>query len=288
MFEAGGGAGGAVLRARPGKGRGPTRTGAGSGFTDEHGELLPAEADGEVDAAVRARAREIAARLSLPRPRSERSGRRGAGVLTSAPYRGTADDLDLDATLEVLAEHPVPDEEDLVVRDRVRAPRAVVLAVDVSGSMKGERVRTAAATVGALAAELEQDRLAVIAFWSDAAILNPLGRRSSAVALLDAMLRVPARGLTNIAFPLQLAAEQLAGVPEREARVVLLSDCVHNAGPDPRPIAARLPRLDVLLDTTGERDVALGRELARAGRGRFRAVRSRFDVGPALSAMFRT
>ena len=39
--------------------------------------------------------------------------------------------------------------------------------------------------------------------------------------------------------------------------MLLLSDCVHNAGPDPRPIAARLPRLDVLLDTSGEDDVEL-------------------------------
>jgi hypothetical protein len=49
--------------------------------------------------------------------------------------------------------------------------------------------------------------------------------------------------------------------------VLLLSDCVHNAGPDPRPPAARLPRLDVLLDTSGEQDEELARELARRGRG---------------------
>ena len=227
-------------------------------------------------------------RLSLPRPRAERSARRGAGELSSVPYRGGSDDLDLDATLEMLAEHPVPEEEDLVIRERVRAPRAVVLAVDVSGSMKGERVRTAAAAVGALAAELERDRLAVIAFWSDAAVLSRLDDHRGGVELLDAMLRIPARGLTNVAFPLQLAAEQLQGVADRDARVVLLSDCVHNAGPDPRPFAARLPRVDVLLDTTGEKDVELGREIARAGRGVFRAVRTRFDVAPALSAMFRS
>ena len=48
----------------------------------------------------------------------------------------------------------------------------MVLLVDVSGSMRGERVRTAAVTVGALAAELERDDLAVVAFWSDAAVLS--------------------------------------------------------------------------------------------------------------------
>ena len=60
-----------------------------------------------------------------------------------------------------LVEHPLPDEDDIIVRERVRTRRSVLLLVDVSGSMRGERVRTAAATVGALAAELSRDDLAV-------------------------------------------------------------------------------------------------------------------------------
>jgi hypothetical protein len=68
--------------------------------------------------------------------------------------------------------------------------------------------------------------------------------------------------------------------------VVLLSDCVHNAGPDPRPFAARLPRLDVLLDASGEQDRWLGGELARLGRGKFRVAASYRDVAPALSSFF--
>ena len=63
---------------------------------------------------------------------------------------------------------------------------------------------------------------------------------------------------------------------------MLLSDCVHDAGPDPRPFAARLPRLDVLLDTSGEQDA----ELARLGHGRLRRIRAYTDVAPALSAIF--
>jgi Mg-chelatase subunit ChlD len=173
-----------------------------------------------------------------------------------------------------------------VVRERVRTRRSVVLLVDVSGSMRGERVRTAAATVGALAAELARDDLAVLAFWSDAAVLCHLGQRVPPRALADAMVRIPARGLTNVAFPLWVARRELARVPARDARVLLLSDCVHNAGPDPRPLAARLPRLDVLLDVTGERDLDLARDLARLGHGRLRLVRSHRDVAPALSSLF--
>ncbi len=100
------------------------------------------------------------------------------------------------------------------------------------------------------------------------------------------MLRIPAKGLTNIAFPLQVAARELARVPAQDARAVLLSDCVHNAGPDPRPFAARLPRLDVLFDTSGEQDADLARDLARLGRGRLRRIGAYTDVAPALGAIF--
>jgi Mg-chelatase subunit ChlD len=222
----------------------------------------------------------------VPRPRSDRTARRGAGEVASVPYRGGSDDIDLDQTLEQLTERPVPEDEDIIVRERVTTTRSVVLLVDLSGSMRGERARTAAATVGALAAELSRDNLAVIAFWSDAAVLAHLGHHVPPERLVESMLRLPARGLTNVAFPLQVARRELARVPARDARVLLLSDCVHNAGQDPRPFAARLPRLDILLDTTGEQDPELARDLARLGRGRLRQVRGYRDVAPALSEFF--
>lgn len=275
--------------------------------TDEQAELAAAAAGAPsaVDAETLRRAREIAARLAVPRPRRDRTARRGQGEIASVPYAGGSDDIDLDRTLERLTEHPergpklaeagaggtAPEDEDIVVRERVASVRSVVLLVDLSGSMRGERVRTAAATVGALAAELTRDNLGVIAFWSDAAVLAHLGQRVPPERLVEAMLAIPARGLTNVAFPLQVARRELARMPARTVlpdtgRVLLLSDCVHNAGPDPRMFAARLPRLDVLLDTTGEQDPELARDLARLGRGRLRQLRTYRDVAPALSDIF--
>jgi Mg-chelatase subunit ChlD len=256
---------------------------------DEAGTMAGPPADGTgADAAVRKTAREIAARLAIARPRRDRRTRSARGRIESVPYRGHGGELDLDRALEILAEHPAAADEDLVVREPMRPTRSVVLLVDVSGSMKGERVRNAAATIGAVAGELAraQERLAVVAFWSDASLLLPLGAEVRPLALVDALLRIAPRGLTNVAFPLETAAQQLRGVPARDARVILLSDCVHNAGPDPRPLAARLPRLDVLADITGERDLDLARDLARAGRGRLRMVRDHRDIAPALTDIF--
>lgn len=158
--------------------------------------------------------------------------------------------------------------------------------VDVSGSMKGERLHTAAAAVGALTSELHRDALAVIAFWSDAALLLPLGGKLKPLELLDTLLQLPARGLTNVGFPLKLAARELARSPARDSRVLLLSDCVHNAGPDPRVAAARLPRLDVLIDVSGETDLELGRELALLGRGSTHPISTYRAAAPALGRVF--
>lgn len=291
MFDpAPGAGGGTVLRARPAGRGGAARGHGGSGApgeTDEPAELVAdVVLDAEPDREALARARAIAARLAVRRPRRDVTGRRGAGDLASVRYAGGADDIDLDATLENLVARPVPDDDDIVVRERLRTRRALVLVVDVSGSMRGERIRTAAATVGALTAQLRGDDLGVIAFWSDAAVLAPLGPGLETGAVLDRLLRLPARGLTNVAFPLQVAARELARSPARDARVLLLSDSVHNAGPDPRQAAARLARLDVLLDTSGEHDTELARDLARAGRGGLATVRTHRDVAPALDRLF--
>jgi Mg-chelatase subunit ChlD len=292
LYEPASGGGGLALssgsrRRAPG---GAARPGAGAaGTTDEPAELIALtdlDGDSTADQLTRRRAREIARRLAVPRPPRDRRLRRGVGDLVSRSWSGGSDELDLERTLEQIAGNPFPEASDVVVRERVRQRRSVVLVVDVSGSMRGERVRTAAAAVGALAGELARDSLAVVAFWSDAAVLVRPGEQVAPLAVLDLLLRVPTQGLTNVTFALETAARQLAGAPPQGARVLLLSDCVHNAGPDPRPVAARLPRLDLLLDTSGEHDVDLGRDLARAGRGRARLVRDHRDVAGGLAAIF--
>ncbi|MGQ0624621.1 MAG: vWA domain-containing protein [Sporichthyaceae bacterium] len=269
-----------------GEGKLPARAGSAPGFTDEAGAIEAAPAGAAPDPALLARAREIAARLSLPRPPRQAAARRGSGELMSVPWRGSGDEIDLDACAETLLGNPRPRDEDIVVREYVRHRRTVVLLVDVSGSMRGERIRTAAATVGALAGELANERLAVVAFGSDATVLARFGDPIEAPQLVSALLRIPARGLTNVEFPLRVAHDQLARSPLRESRVLLLSDCVHNAGPDPRHAASALARLDVLVDTSDEHDLDLARDLARLGHGRVAPVASYRAVAPAISRFF--
>ena len=260
----------------------------GSLITTEAAQLRPLADLFEppaVDPAVRAMAERIARRLSIRRPTRDRAGRRGSGALESLPYRYASDDIDLDRTLEVLTERPMPEDTDIIVRERVRTRRAVALLVDVSGSMKGEKIRTMAATVGALAADLESEELALVAFWRDAALLKPLHTCRPGTGLLDDLLRIPAKGLTNVHFALTVGLAELGRSSARQRIALLLSDCVHNAGPDPRSVALCFPRLDVLLQTDGEHDAALAGDLARLGHGRLAPVRDYRQVAPALNRL---
>ena len=260
--------------------------GQGVLLTHQRASLLPVSElleDRVADREVSAMAQRIARRLSLRRRPRDPRAERGSGRTASVPYRYRSDDIDLDRTIEVLTERPVPEDTDIIVRERMRSRRAVVLVVDVSGSMRGEKVRMAAATVAALSADLAEDQLAVVAFWSDAALLTPLEEPMPAARLLDLLLRVPARGLTNVHFALTVAQAELARSAARRRSAVLLTDAVHNAGPDPRLVARRFPELHVLLQTDGEHDAALGADLARLGRGRFAPVATHRDVAPALN-----
>ena len=216
-----------------------------TGYSDDDAALTAAgeDAAGEQAAVVRATARAIAARLAILPPPASRLVRRTVGELVTVPNRGRADDIDLDRTLDVLAERRPLTSEDIFVRERRRRRRAIVLAVDVSGSMRGERLRTAAATVGALTSELVREDFAVVAFWSDAAMLLRFGETSSLEDVVDQMLALTASGLTNVGFSLEVAERELRYRASSQQRVILLSDCVHNAGPDPRGIVPRLPRL---------------------------------------------
>ncbi|GAA1674690.1 hypothetical protein GCM10010977_27960 [Citricoccus zhacaiensis] len=288
VFEPATGEGGGQVLTASGAGKDATaarvRGTAAPGETGEDSQVIDLEdLDEHADGEVLRRAREIALALAIPQPPRRATARRGLGDLEQLPFRGSAEDIDLEATVENLVARPVPEPSDIVVRERIRQRRAMVLLLDVSGSMRGERVRSAAAAVGAIVGEFARDDLAVIAFWSDAARIVPMGQVGTPGGILETLVRIPARGLTNVEHPLRLARDELARAPAAEGRVLLLSDCVHNAGPDPRAAAASLPRLDVLLDTSGEKDVDLGRDLARLGRGRLETVRTFRDLPRALS-----
>jgi Mg-chelatase subunit ChlD len=259
----------------------------GVGFTTEiarHRPLADVLGELRVDARVADEAARIAGLLSLRRRRTDGSGR-GRSRAVSARYDGNGDDLDLDATLDLLAERRAFSAGELTVRRPTQTRRSVALLADVSGSMTGEKALVCAAAIGALATELADDELTVIAFWSDLALLRTRASRLDPKAVLNDLLRIEPRGLTNVHGAIELASRELARSSLERRCIVLLSDCVHNAGPDPRNAARVAPTTHVLLERTGEHDAWLAQRMARAGGGRYRTVTTIHEVAHALDTL---
>ncbi len=258
---------------------------ASAGFTTELARTRPlSEVLGQrrVDPELLAETATIASELAL-RPRRAHDRKRGRTRTISVRSDGGADELDLDRTIELLSEGRPLDSTELYVRRPLRSRRSVALLADISGSMDGSKARICAAAIGALAGELIDDELTVIAFWKDVAVLRVRASHLDPVQLLDELLRIEPGGLTNLHGAIELAALELSRSSLERRAIVLLSDCVHNAGPDPRSMARRAPITHVLLEQTGEYDAWLGERIARAGGGRYRAVSELTQVAPALS-----
>lgn len=153
-----------------------------------------------------------------------------------------------------------------------RAPLALVLAVDTSGSMEGEKLRHVVSSVEVLMSQLlPGDRLGIVCFSQAAKGVLPL-RAVDRIAARAALARLDAVGGTNVEAGLRLAAGMLDG----RGCVLLLSDGQPNAGAlTPRTLAAVARELGVTVSTLGygadhAEEVLLG--LAEAGRGSYAYV----------------
>jgi Mg-chelatase subunit ChlD len=279
---------GDVLQAGDDDGAGsgqPPATKPGVTFTAEQARTKPLHevlTDRRVDPRLQRDMHALAAQLALRR-RQGTDERRGRARPASARFDGSADEIDLDRMLDTLAEGRPLRSDEFYVRRPLRARRSVALLADVSGSMTGDKARIAAAAIGALAGELADDELTVIAFWKDIALLRVRASRLDPMALLDDLMRIEPRGLTNVHGAIEVATHELSQSALERRCIVVLSDCVHNAGPDPRGAARRAPTTHVLLERTGEHDAWLGERIARVGGGRFRSVIDARAVAPALN-----
>jgi Ca-activated chloride channel family protein len=121
---------------------------------------------------------------------------------------------------------------------RTEAPALnLALAIDVSGSMAGDKIDAARRAARAVAEALtERDRLSIIAFDSTAELLldaRPMDRAGRAAAI-TAIAGLVERGGTNLFHGWLLAAERvalaMAAAPQASHRVLLLSDGQANEG----------------------------------------------------------
>jgi VWA domain containing CoxE-like protein len=216
---------------------------------------LLAELTAATDAALRARARALAASLVIERAHEETAEARGIGRLVTARMRDPGDDIDLDRSIDVLVERRTDGwpTDDLWSRSWARPARAWCLLLDRSGSMHGRPLATAALAAGAIALRSGsgRDEYAVLSFSRDVIAVKAMWEHRTPEDVVDRVLALRGHGTTDIAAALRAAAHQLAGAGAARSVTVLLSDCRATEPGDVVTAAAALDRL-VILAPEGE------------------------------------
>ena len=217
---------------------------------DDPDETLSLLADlvGATDRSLRELARKLAAKLFLDLARRGPVRPRGIGKLASLPYRPDGGDLDLDASMEALAEHRatgVVDVERLRVRSWVRPGTALCLLVDRSGSMGGKPLATAALAAAAVASRSPED-YSVLAFGKDVVVAKGQTTPKPGELVVNDVLSLRGFGTTDLAGALRVAGDQLARSRAGRKVVVLLSDCRATVEGDPVAAAGCLDELVVI------------------------------------------
>ncbi len=160
--------------------------------------------------------------------------------------------------------------------DAPRAPAAIQVVLDRSGSMAGERLEAACVALAELVERLDPaDRLGVVAFDDEVEVVIPAGPVLDKAAARAAVLRIAPRGSTNLSSGLLrgLQEAQRAAVAGG-ATLLLLSDGHANIGVTSaealEAVAARARRHGVTTSTVGiglGYDETLLAAIARGGQG---------------------
>jgi Ca-activated chloride channel family protein len=178
-----------------------------------------------------------------------------------------------------------------------RLPTDLLVILDRSGSMEGEKIVRARAAIGEIVSRLgEQDRFALVAYSNDAALAIPL---TPAAAAREAWSRrgteLAADGGTNMASGLDLGLDTIdaARAAGRAARVILISDGLANQGDASREglvrRAGRAARGEYVLSAIGvgaDFDEQLMTALADAGTGNYYYLERASDLASVFTREF--
>jgi Mg-chelatase subunit ChlD len=206
-------------------------------------------------------------------------------TLRELPPQALQPDIDLDETIEnsplavSRADMPIT-EDDIWMSHNVHRRQSVVLSVDTSLSMTGEKLALTAVALAVVLLQFPDDPVGIVAFENEAKVLKRVDERLTVAQLVERFLDVPAHGYTHLEEGLRAALKLVrsaggagsGSAHSRPASTVLLSDGKYTAGKDPSYLAPRFPHLVVVKMGKDRSSLELCRELARKGKGSLREV----------------
>lgn len=207
--------------------------------------------------------------------------------LSEIPVHALQADFELEETLENSplaiasllsdenANYPLTD-QDIWMSYAVQRRQPIVVTVDTSLSMTGEKLALTAVALAVVLLEFPDDPIGIIAFENEAKILKRPDERISIHVLVERFLDVPAQGYTHLEdgmrCALKLVQDAQAGGQGKPPSLVLLTDGKYTAGRDPAYLAPRFPHLVLLKMGNEKASLDLCLELARKGKGALHEV----------------
>jgi len=216
--------------------------------------------------------------------------RSGQSPWTETPADATRIEVAIEETLEGAplafargAQRTALLPNDVVVDFARHRAQSVVLCLDTSLSMQGEKLALMGVAVAVVLLQFADDAVAVVGFDDVAHVLKHADERISVEALIERLLDVPGRPYTNLEAgltrALEMAQRATHGSRGHPVSTVLVTDGKYTAGADPARLATRFAHLTVLKVGADRAGLALCRELAQRGHGSMREA-PRLDVIP--------
>ena len=208
------------------------------------------------------------------------------GDIKISPFAFQGDEIDLDRTVESMAEGQPLSYDNIFVLDRKRRKKAAVIIMDASGSMQGINLSMAAIAVASLATNLDyRDEYGVVLFSEKVNIFKRINQPKSLDKVISGVLDILPEGRTNIDLGLSTGLKEIRRTNIDHKVGILLTDGWQNIGQDPVIIATKFPILHVINLPGGNPD--LSRKIAKSGGGYFIPLRDMFDVSRAIVTCLR-
>ena len=157
-------------------------------------------------------------------------------------------------------------------KEKEKPSIGMVLVIDKSGSMSGDKVEMAK-TAARSAVELlgNADQVAVIAFDGDTYVMSEMQSAGNKARISDEIGRIDAGGGTVMYPAMERAYEILAATPARLKHVIMLTDGISAPG-DFLGLAATMQSARITCSTVAigtDADNSLLEEISKTGQGRF-------------------
>ncbi len=166
----------------------------------------------------------------------------------------------------------------------------IVLTVDTSLSMTGEKLALTAVAIAVVLLQFPDDPVGIVAFENEATVLKRPEERVSIQTLIERFLDVPAQGYTHLEDGMRVALGLVRSLLAKGRRpsTVLLSDGKYTAGRDPAYLAHQFPHLVVLKMGKERASLELCQDLARKGHGHLEEIAQLESLPSVMSETVRS